>query len=91
MQVSLFDGCKLPSDEYALEILGRISELWEDNACTHKGTPRIYHQRVSHEQKEALIELSVVSPYVLEDLLNREISLHDILRVASGELSPDYI
>ena len=87
MQMSLFDNCKMPTDDRALEILQRISELWEDNACTQRGAPRIYHRRVSREQKEALIEISQFSPHILEYLLNEGISLHNILRVVDGEVN----
>lgn len=83
--MSLFDNCKLPDDDRAQEILSRISELWDDNAaCSKKGTPRFYHQRVSLELKEALIDLSLNSPQMLEEMLNREVSFHNILRFAEG-------
>ena len=89
--MSLFDGCKLPDDERALEILDRISELWENNAgvktvCTLKyPNPCICHQSVSMKLKEELIKLSVTVPKTLEDMLNDEVSLHNILRFANSE------
>lgn len=86
--MSLFDDCKLPDDDRALEILQRISDLWEDNANikpTKNGNSRTYHQKVSQELKENLIRISTYNPYALEEMLNQEISLHNILRFAAGE------
>lgn len=86
--MSLFDGCELPEDERALEILRRISELWEDNACVRRiaklnsSEPEIVCQKISIQLKDKLVELSTVSPMVLEEMLNEEASLHNILRFA---------
>lgn len=91
--MSLFDGCRLPDDERALEIIQRISDLWENNAgvkiaCDEKHpNPGIYHQRVSMELKEILVELSVSAPKTLEDMLNEETSLHNILQFAQNAMS----
>lgn len=83
----------MPDDERALEILQRISDLWEDNAgvrsiCSEKHpNPGIYHKRVSVELKEALIKLSVTASQTLEDMLNEETSLHNILQFAKNAMS----
>lgn len=94
--MSLFDGYKLPDDERALEILQRISDLWEDNACVTSmcsglnPSPRIYHQRVSVELRELLIRLSVSSSQALEDMLDEETSLHNILLFANDVMRDEY-
>lgn len=93
--MSLFDGCNLPDDERAQEILMRISELWDDNAsvrniCSERHpNPNIRHEEVSIELQEELIKLSITSPKTLEDMLNEETSLHNILRFANDAMN-DY-
>ncbi len=93
--MSLFDGYKLPDDERALEILQRISDLWDDNAgvrsiCDERRpNPKIIHQRVSTELREELIKLSTTSPQALEDMLNHEVSLHNILQFAKAAMRED--
>jgi len=88
--MSLFDGCELPIDERALEILSRISELWEENACTRRickpnsSEPEIVSQRISIQLKDKLVRLSTISPKALEDMLNEEASLHNILLFAEN-------
>ena len=84
--MSLFDGCELPVDERALEILSRISELWEENGCTRRiatqyaSEPQIVCQKVSIQLKDKLIRLCTIYPKAFEDMLNEESSLHNILR-----------
>lgn len=93
--MSLFDGYQLPDDERALEILQRISDLWEDNACVRnicearRPNPNIVHQRISNELREELIKLSTTSPQALEDMLNHEVSLHNILQFAKSAMYDD--
>ena len=89
--MSLFDDCTLPDDERAQEILMRISELWDDNAgvrniCSElHPNPNIRHEKVSMELMEELINLSMTFPQALEDMLNEEVSLHNILRFVARE------
>ncbi|MBQ2835880.1 MAG: hypothetical protein IJE68_03500 [Clostridia bacterium] len=93
--MSLFDGYKLPDDERALEILQRISDLWEDNAGVrsicheNRPNPKIIHERVSAEIREQLIKLSTTSPQTLEDMLNQEVSLYNILQYAKTAMYYD--
>lgn len=88
--MSLFDGCELPVDERVLEILSRISELWEDNACTRRiaevnaSEPEIVCQRIPIQLKDKLIRLCTISPKDFEDMLNEEASLHNILLFAEN-------
>ena len=85
----------MPDDERALEILQRISDIWEDNAgvtniCSKQHpNPTIIHQRVSTDVKEELIKLSTTHPQTLEDMLNQEVSLHNILQFANTAMYYD--
>ena len=88
----LFEDCIIPTDNRrVVEILNKISDIWEDNACTKttaglkKPSPRIHRPYVSTEQKEALIELSTISPHILEEKLAEEASLYEILLLVAEE------
>lgn len=93
--MSLFDGYQLPDDERALEILQRISDLWDDNASVRsicderRPNPKIMHQRVSTELRKELIKLSTTSPQALEDMLNQEVSIQNILQFANTAMCYD--
>lgn len=92
--MSLFDEFKLPDNERAVEILERISELWEENAWIKPESPSLlapcyaqtYHEEISLEVQEMLITLSQTVPQELEDMLNEEAPLHRILRFAEKTL-----
>ena len=95
----LFKDCKLPeNDERAMGILQRIAEMWEDNSWIEpvsiKGTPvsnssctaRTYHEKIPVEIQEALITLTQTIPQELEDMLNEEMSLHNIIQFARNSM-----
>ena len=79
MQYPLFKGFELPDDERALDILERISILWEDNGTVYPKKSGIHHQRVTYEQREKLIEISVTEPQLIEEKLADEITLPGLL------------